>query len=183
MKSLKGHFLIAAPSLLDPNFVQAIVLMVQHDKHGALGLVLNRPLDTTIRQAWEQVKGEPCRREDSLYHGGPCQGVLMAVHTQEEVSQIEILPGLHFSTEADKIEHLVDQEDQPVRFFVGYAGWGPGQLEKEMRSGSWLTAPATVEQVFSGDDRQWLTLSRNISWAAIAQTLNPKVIPEDPSNN
>jgi putative transcriptional regulator len=157
--------------------------MVQHDKQGALGLVLNHPIETTIKQAWEQIKGQGCERGDLLYVGGPCQGVLMALHTQQEVSQIEVFPGLHFSTEADKLEYLVEQGDPQMRFFVGYSGWGPGQLEKELEAGSWITAPATIEQVFSTDQRQWLQISRDISWAAISGGLNPKLIPEDPSMN
>lgn len=183
MKSLKGHLLVASPQLLDPNFVQTIVLMVQHDKDGALGLVLNRPMDTNIRQAWEQIKGVECEREDALYLGGPMQGVLMAIHTQPEASQIEVLPGLHFATEADRIEYLVEHTDEQVRFFVGYAGWGPGQLEEELQTGSWLTMPARIEDVFSTTERQWLDISRQLAWSALASTLNPKIIPEDPSTN
>src|SRR3712207_1277597 len=109
MQSLQGQFLVAAPKLRDPNFFKAVVLIVQHNDDGALGLIVNRPLDVTIEKAWEQVSELPCQAEGHLHQGGPCPGPLMVVHTDEFVSQIPVASDIHFSTEKDAIEKLVTQ--------------------------------------------------------------------------
>jgi len=183
MKSLQGHLLIAAPTLLDPNFFRSVVLIVQHTEDGALGLIINRPLTTTVREAWRQVAKEPCKVDGVLYQGGPCEGPLMVVHTNRRVSDIEILPGLHFSTDRDSIEHLVRRNASRMKFFVGYSGWAAGQLEGELAADSWLVAPATPELVFSESDDQWTTIIRQISPELLMPGVNPKTIPPDPSFN
>src|SRR5437764_733950 len=101
MTSLQGQLLIASPKLLDPNFAQSVILMIQHNDEGALGLVLNRPLGMSVRSAWEQVSEIPCEIESPLLKGGPCEGPLMVVHTSAALSQVEVLPGVYFSTEKD----------------------------------------------------------------------------------
>lgn len=183
MESLKGQLLVATPQLRDPNFFQTVVLMVQHDKHGALGLILNRPTETTLGVAWKQVSQKPCLREDALFVGGPCQGVLTALHMEAEASEIEVLPGLHFATSASHVETLVEQVELPARFFVGYAGWSPGQLEQEMESGSWRTAPASTEHVFGDPEDLWLTVMRDLARQSILSPIDPRLVPDDPSVN
>jgi putative transcriptional regulator len=183
MESLKGQFLIASTHLRDPNFFRTVVLMVQHDKHGAMGLVLNRPTEMTIKDAWEQVSDSPCEREDRLYSGGPCEGVLAVVHTQSDASEIEVLPGIHFAATADNVSRLAMGGGATARFFVGYAGWAPGQLENEVNAGAWLSAPATQARIFEDGQNLWRSLIKEISWAAVAAGLNPKVVPTDPSMN
>ena len=72
------------------------------------------------------------------------------------------------STEKDSIARLVEQQPGPMKFFVSYAGWGPGQLEKEMEEGSWLTTPATSEEIFQTDEDQWDRLrNRNLPRGAV----------------
>ncbi len=80
MTSLKGQFLIAAGSLADPNFSRSVVLILQHDAGGALGVVVNRPLEVTVRQACEQVLGVACDVDGPLHHGGPCEAVMMVLY-------------------------------------------------------------------------------------------------------
>src|ERR1700761_360810 len=81
---LKGKVLVASAELLDPNFARSIVLIVQHDENGAMGLVLNRPLETTVAEAWTQVSAVPYPNNDTLFQGGPCEGPLMVVHREAE---------------------------------------------------------------------------------------------------
>ena len=184
MKSLRGHLLVASPRLVDPNFIRAVLLMVQHDEEGALGLILNRVTDTTIGEAWTQVSNSPCARQDEpLHHGGPCEGPLMVVHTNEHVSQLEVLPGIYFSSQKDDIEWLVEQKDDPVKFFIGCAGWAPEQLEHELGTGSWLTTPAAVESIFDPEDDQWAKVTNQIARVMAHPLMNPKIIPRDPSLN
>ena len=184
MESLEGHLLLASPELLDPNFVQAVVLMVQHDENGALGLVLNRPTDLTLSKAWEQVSQDPCERNDNLYVGGPCEGAFMAIHPFEEASQIEVLPGLYFATDRDHVKWLIQQGDEnKMRFFVGYAGWKAGQLENEIDGGSWLIMPATIDRIFASEQTLWRRAKREIDLAAILGKANPGILPSDPGLN
>ena len=150
-RTLKGHLLIASPKLRDPNFCRSVILLVQHDERGSLGLVLNKPLDVTVRKAWKQLSQSPCQVEGYLYRGGPCEGVLMALHTDVEASDVEVMDGVHFSTTKDAIEHLVGHAAGSVKLYVGYAGWSPGQLENELSDGAWLTLPATSTRVFDSD--------------------------------
>ena len=74
MKSLQGHLLVASPKLVDPNFFHTVVLLVQHNQEGALGLVLNRPLQTTVQEMWQEVGESQCEVDQPLHQGGPCEG-------------------------------------------------------------------------------------------------------------
>lgn len=184
MKSLQGQILVASPKLVDPNFFHTVVLMVQHNDEGALGLVLNRPLQTTVKEMWEQVdEGTQCEVDGSLHQGGPCEGALMVVHAQETCAESEVAGGIFFCMRRDAIERLVGENEAAMKFFVGYAGWTAGQLDAEMDEGSWLMTPATPEMVFEGDEHIWTDLIRALSRAAITEMVDPKRIPEDPSVN
>ena len=183
MESLQGHFLIAATELQDPNFRQTVVLLVQHNDEGALGLVLNRPSDITVKQVWEKVGDSPCVTDHTLLVGGPCQGPLMSVHTKFGLGDQEVMPGVYFSTQSDSIEKLVARDDEAMRFFVGFAGWSPGQLESELETGSWRTMEATAEQIFAAPSDLWIMLTRHAISSTLISTLRIKHVPSDPSLN
>jgi putative transcriptional regulator len=188
MTSLQGQLLVSAPRLVDPNFFHTVVLVVQHNEDGALGLVLNRPLQTTVADMWDEVGNDTefaeCGVEGQLHQGGPCEGPLMLVHTDEERAEIKIgATGMYFCTSRERIEKLIDGQSGPAKFFVNYAGWTAGQLESEMSDGSWLTTPATKQAVFEGDEHLWTDLVRAISRAAVTGIVDPKRIPDDPSVN
>jgi putative transcriptional regulator len=180
MASLQGQFLIASPKLVDPNFARSVVLMVQHGEEGALGLVVNRPLETSVEEICEKVLETPCSTEGVLHQGGPCEGPLMVVHTHENRSDIEVKPGVHFSTERESIEWLLKYNEAPIKYFVGYSGWAAGQLETEMEGGSWLTVAATDEQIFRGEGELW---SKLLAVATLGKWIDPERIPDDPSLN
>lgn len=183
MSSLQGNLLIATPRLVDPNFFHTVVLLVQHDEQGALGVVLNRPMELTLQKAWEDISQSPCSADGMLYQGGPCEGLLLVVHTEEELAQLTVMDGLHFSSEKDAIEQLVVGDSQPMKFFVGYAGWSPGQLEKEVEEGSWLVLPAAADHVFRDAEGLWESLTKQANCSAAYPWLDPKFIPDDPSVN
>lgn len=189
MASLQGCFLIAAPSLLEPSFARTVVLMVQHDENGAMGLIVNRPVpDLSLRKVWAEFSGDPCPVDHPVHQGGPCEGPLMVLHTQSAASQSQVLPGssehpaLLLSTEESEVRWLVEHGVTPAKFFAGYAGWSPGQLEEEISEASWLTLPATVEQVFSEHD-PWRLLVRRATHHADLRGLSPRILPDDPSLN
>jgi putative transcriptional regulator len=183
MDSLQGQLLIASPNLRDPNFFRAVVLLVQHSDQGALGVVLNHPLEMTIQEAWPQVSEQPCNAEGPLHQGGPCPGPLMVLHTDPAVSQMQICDGIHFNTDKESIEQLVTQCAGPLKFFVNYAGWGPGQLEGEIEAGGWVTTTAATDEVFRDDDELWSVALRLADRRSRLSGIDPKLIPDDPSVN
>lgn len=183
MESLKGHFLVASPHLADPNFVRTVVLMIHHTEDGALGVVLNRPAENTVRELWEKVGAGPCVSDQRIHVGGPVPGPLMAVHVDYNAAELEILPGLYFAAQRENLQKLVSQNEQPFRLFVGHAGWGGGQLESELEQGAWLTAPATVDVVFGDPFALWKRVARQIVKAFWEQVLRTYPIPQDPAWN
>lgn len=184
MESLAGKLLIASPKLRDPNFFRTVVLIVQHDENGALGLILNRPTEVTVKQAWEEVgEGDDCYVEALLHQGGPCEGPLMVLHDREELAQITVIAGIHFSTEKDALEDLVTDVDQPAKFFVGYSGWSTAQLEGEIEQGAWVIAPADPANVYDDDAELWERLHRQQTFSQQHPWVDPKLIPPDPSVN
>src|SRR5688572_22739803 len=98
VNSLQGQVLVASPDLLDPNFLRAVVLIVQHNEQGALGLILNRRTHAKLKQVWEQVSPQPCESEEYVHAGGPVEGPLMALHTNAELGESEVVPGLYIGT-------------------------------------------------------------------------------------
>jgi len=137
-----------------------------------------------MMQAWKQVSQKSCGIEDFIYQGGPVEGPLMALHTEPSVAQLSVADGINFLTEAQGIEWLVEQGAGPMRFFVGYAGWGPGQLENELGEGSWLVAQASKSNIFENTDSLWDDLTRQLAKAAPHYPgIDPRRIPPDPSVN
>ncbi len=183
MKTLQGCLLVASPSLVDPNFNRTVVLLVHHNDEGALGLVLNRPTNKTLGDIWDQLSESPCDRAHPLYWGGPVPGPLMVLHTDDAIGDSEVLDGLHFSVEKEKIEQLVESDDGTCRFFVGHAGWAAGQLEAELQEDSWITVPATLEHVFDDEADLWRAVTKDIADSSLLGQLGVKHSPPDPSLN
>jgi putative transcriptional regulator len=184
MRSLRGHFLVASPHLTDPNFYRTVVLMIQHDKHGALGLVLNRMTNSTVGQLWETLTKEPCPNSQRVNQGGPVQGPLMALHAEPSLADEEILPGVYFASRGEYLTQIVGHTDLAFRLFVGYAGWAGGQLEGELEAGGWLTATASREEVFAdASDDLWRNVISRIGQKILGAVVPPKHVPSDPSVN
>jgi putative transcriptional regulator len=181
-RSFQGQLLLASSRLADPNFARAVVLMISHGEEGSLGLVLNRPLEMTVKEACEQVLETTCDVEGTLHQGGPCEGPLMVLHTQMPALTVEpeVVPGVHFTTDREKIESLLRDAEITAKYFVGYSGWGPGQLEAEIEIGSWIRAGACKEQIFDEKTDQW---SRLMTASTLGQNIRPEQIPDDPSMN
>ncbi|PQO34271.1 YqgE/AlgH family protein [Bremerella cremea] len=184
METLAGKFLIASPYLPDPNFLRTVVLMVQHDQEGALGLVLTRPINLTVQEMWKNVSGEQVDATEHVLQGGPVEGPLMAIHQVEELSEIEIIPGVYFAAQRENIEPLIREGERPYRLFLGYSGWAAQQLEDEMEVGGWLTLPATKEPIFESDtDLLWKSVAGEVGSNIMRQSLNLKSMPQDPNMN
>ena len=110
-KFLTGHFLVASRYLRDPNFVQSVVLMIHHDHEGAMGVVINRPSDKTVREVWEMIGNDPCDRDDLHLHWRAGAGAAGGAALVRSVCQHEVLPGLYVSTHRDALDLIVRKKD------------------------------------------------------------------------
>ncbi len=140
MESLEGQLLLASPQLLDPNFVRTVVLLVEHNDNGALGLVINRPTGTTVQELWKQVGESPCESQQPVHLGGPVSGPIMAIHTVSSLAEMEIVEGVFFAMKKQNLDELV-RRDERFKVFYGQSGWGPGQLEGEIEQGASRQSP------------------------------------------
>ena len=174
-ESLRGQLLVAAPILHDPNFHRTVVLVAEHGEEGAMGLVLNRPTDTSVADALPDL-APLAGDEDPVYIGGPValESVLAVAELDDPDDSSDLLFG---------VVGFVQEADVPVlrgRIFVGYAGWSAGQLEAELEEESWLVLPAEPDDVFSNDpDGLWSAVLRRQggSYALLS------MMPPDPSLN
>jgi putative transcriptional regulator len=163
--STVGKLLIAEPMLGDPNFDRSVVLMIEHNDEGALGVVLNRPTDLEVDAVlteWVDLAASP----PVLYMGGPVEqnGVLALGrrrHPDVRVPGWTPVLGDVGTVDLHLEPHEVADTLDGVRFFAGYSGWGGGQLEAEMDESAWLVVPAVADDVFAPDaDTMWRSVLR-----------------------
>lgn len=189
VSSLTGRLLVATPALADPNFDRAVVLLLDHDEEGSLGVVLNRPTPVgvgDVLEPWANLAGSP----QVVFQGGPV--------SLDSALGLAVVPGEPRDGEDGEplgwrrvfgAIGLVDLEAPPellaaelgsLRIFAGYAGWGPGQLEDELVEGAWYVVESEPGDVFSPDPEQlWRSvLRRQRSELAMVATY-----PDDPSLN
>jgi putative transcriptional regulator len=183
MDSLQGHFLVGSPHLTDPNFFRSVVLMVQHDAQGTLGLILNRPTSHAVFELANVVGDSVIDCHRPIYLGGPVRGPMMVVHTQLAYSQLQITTGVHFATDEKYLQEILSETDKPWLLFSGYSGWGAGQLERELKQGGWLVTEATDDDVFYTGDDLWERLITRIGQEIIAPAFRSTGLPPDPHMN
>ncbi len=185
MSSLQGKLLLAAPAMEDPNFARAVVLVVKHDGEGAMGLILNRPTGATVREAIDGDGLVTCETDAVLHRGGPCDGPLMVLHDQAASAQDTVVPGVYFTVESDLVRDLLADGEATARYFHGYAGWAPGQLDAEFSAGGWLTIEATTQSVFDPDmgSQAWTARLKDRGREELKGQINPNLIPPDPTMN
>jgi putative transcriptional regulator len=181
MESIRGQLLIAGPTLLDPNFWRTVVLIVEHTDDGALGLVLNRPSETTVAETVPQLE-ELIDPEQPVYVGGPVAPsavIVLARFDDPGDAALLAFADVGVLGSSISIEEPVDGV-RDGRAFIGHAGWGPGQLDGELERGDWIVEPAQLEDAFSGDPESlWASVltRKGGSYALIAR------MPADPSWN
>lgn len=180
MKSLSGKLLVASADLGDPNFARSVVLMLQHEEQGAIGLVLNRRSGTHLAAIWNQVSDEPCPLDLPVMTGGPVEGPLVIVHADAELTERQIMPGVHFAAHKELITQLLENGGQPMRVFAGYSGWGGGQLETELEEGSWGITDATREIIFGDEESLWLQATKRIADDNLIRDLGVRHVPDQP---
>ena len=161
--SLAGQLLIATPSMGDPRFERTVILMVRHDKDGAFGIVINRPIaERPFAELLGMLgdKDAPVAGTVRIFAGGPVQPELgFVVHSADyRAPQTIAIDGRVAVTSSREILRDIGSGRGPAKslFAFGYAGWAPGQLEGELKQQSWVIAPAEQKLVFDEDrDKVW----------------------------
>ena len=154
--SLQGHLLIAGPTLLDPNFFRAVVLIAEHTAHGAMGVVLNRPTLLRVADAVPILSGV-VDGEALVHVGGPVQPeavIALGQFRDPTVAAALVLDDLGFLP-GDADPDAIAEEVRRARVFSGYAGWDGEQLEAELAEDAWIVEPAQVDDVFGDADGLW----------------------------
>jgi putative transcriptional regulator len=165
--SVAPSFLLSMPQLDDPNFRRTVVLLCQHSSEGAWGLVLNRPTGTPASQA---VKLDPPVDRDNglqLWVGGPVEperGCILMGQDPHDDDAVQVCDGLFISGSAALLRRLLDDDMPPrTKLLMGYAGWGPGQLDEELLASAWLIGAVETDLVFDVDAEQmWETAIRRL---------------------
>jgi len=152
---LTNHFLIAMPGLSDPNFARTVTLICEHSSEGAMGIVINRVTDLRLPDIFEQMEidGTQCRQLDLPVHlGGPVQsnrGFVLHEPVGQWESTLAIDHALGVSTSRDILVALAENRGpEHCLLALGYAGWSPGQLEREISENAWLSGPADRQILF-----------------------------------
>jgi putative transcriptional regulator len=180
-ESLSGQLLLASPTLLDPNFRRAVVLVGVHSCDGAMGVVLNRPSQVTVGEAVPQLE-RAIDDEDPVFVGGPVQPrsiVFLAEFLDPTPAGLLVLGRIGFPAPDADIERLAVATARK-RVFAGYAGWSGGQLDAELQQGDWIPHPAVPEDVFTEDPLSlWSAVltRKGGSYALVAR------MPADPTVN
>jgi putative transcriptional regulator len=183
MQSIKGKALVASPHLMDGNFMRSVVYMLRHDEEGALGLVLNRPMQVTVGQLLEELLERTVDNASPIFYGGPVDGPLMVLHQQAEGEEADEELSVSMITEQDRVIEICSRPGENYRVFDGYSGWSPGQLEEELAGGGWLVWDIGPADIFADPDSVWKTAIRRIGLEILATKIAPMHIPDDPAMN
>lgn len=166
--SLSDQFLIAMPSLKDPNFEQTVTLICQHNDEGALGIVINRTVNLTVGEVLNQmdIPSQYYEASDTpVHYGGPVQserGFILHRDLGNWQSTLPINDRIGLTTSRDILEAMANNQG-PAHCLValGYAGWGGGQLEHELAENAWLSGPADYDLIFSTPiEERWHAAAR-----------------------
>lgn len=154
---LKGRLLIAEPSILnDVSFNRAIILITEHTKNNSVGFILNRPMNYTIEDLIPEIH---C--DFTIYEGGPVeQENLYFIHKVPHLipDSIEVANGVFWGGNFESLKALLNQQDideNQIRFFLGYSGWGKDQLQNEIKTQSWFISDNNLEKIFTTNEDFW----------------------------
>lgn len=177
--NLTNHFLIAMPSMVDPYFSKALTYICEHNEQGALGVVVNRPMDMTLESLFQQISlplTESHLAALPVHFGGPVQmdrGFVLHRPLGEWQSTLAVKGDVGLTTSKDILEAL-GSGGGPAQVLVtlGYAGWAPGQLEHEIKQNAWLTVTAEPQVIFEMPSQERLQAAMNllgVNFATLAE--------------
>lgn len=166
---LNNQFLIAMPGLQDPNFFQTVIYVCEHNEKGAMGLVLNKPTQYSLGELFDQMDLkclDPQLAQKPLLIGGPvqtAQGFILHRPVGKWEASIPITDSIAMTSSNDILGALANgQGPEDVLITLGYAGWGPNQLEQELSDNAWLNTPATADLIFKTEPVQLLQAAANL---------------------
>jgi len=166
--SLANNLLIAMPTLADPNFARTVTLICEHSSQGAMGIVINRPTHLKLREILQQLNIDAkhsVHADTPVYFGGPVEnnrGFVLHEPIGNWEATLAVTETLGVSTSRDILEALA-RDEGPDRYLLtlGYAGWGAGQLEREISDNSWLNTPSAGEILFTlPPEQRWKAAAR-----------------------
>ncbi len=187
---LTGRFLISETELSDPNFRETVVMLIEHNREGALGFVVNRKSNVSLGDLMEEFE-EKSVRELPVYVGGPVeQRFMFVLHSglpedRRSDHAISPIPGVVFEPDfrivarflSDEWPKIDPQQRPSIHLYAGYSGWSAGQLESEIERKSWVILPATPELIFSANPgeawREGLRKKGGIYWIAAETGYKP----------
>ncbi|HUH73845.1 MAG TPA: YqgE/AlgH family protein [Chitinophagales bacterium] len=179
-KIVAGNLLVADPFMDDPNFKKAVILITENDETGTLGLVLNKPSIFKLREVLTDFP----KFDAKVYIGGPIGlDSVNFIHSYPDLipKSIHIIDHLYWNGDYDALKQgIIDEKILPhnIKFFLGYSGWGIGQLEDEMKENTWVVAPKYLN-VFKGAQYMWKDVLEKMGgkFKILAN------YPEDPTHN
>jgi putative transcriptional regulator len=178
--SLAPTLLLSMPQLNDPNFKRSVVLLCEHSTEGAFGLVLNRPTHTPAAAVIDLHPPLASHSDLQLWVGGPVEpqrGWILVGEQPEDAESVKVTEGLYLSASPNLLRRLLEGPSvRYSRFFIGYAGWGPGQLDSEMIQSAWLTSDVDVGLIFDVDaEAMWEAAIRRMGVDPNALQMSPGV--------
>ncbi len=186
----EGCFLIASPYLSDPNFFRTVIYIIRHNEDGAFGLVVNRPTQVAVESVLSDTLGQQPRSGGPIHYGGPVEGPLIAMHQLVGLGEPCAVAGgdsataqVWVTTDEDHLRLLASREDMSILWIAGYSGWGPGQLDAELRVGGWLLCQAAPDQVFADTGGLWEKLVRQQGRSVLERILPAEDDGFDPQVN
>ena len=168
--SLKNNFLIAMPGLVDPNFFRSVTYICEHNEEGAMGVVVNQPTNMYLQEILEQINipiANPLTAKQIVFTGGPVEeGHLFVIHRPigPWESSMIVTNDVAVTTSKDILEAMAkDEGPEDYLIALGYAGWGPGQLEQEMAENAWLHVPASQDILFDTPaNKRWTIAAKRM---------------------
>ena len=148
----RGRFLIASSKLIDPNFSKTVVLLINYARHGAMGVIINRPSQIKLSTVLPDIKGLK-QRPDTVYMGGPVarnQIILLVKSKTQPKESFHVFGNIYIGPNVTVIQQMIDRSDskEAFRVYAGYAGWAAGQLDNEISRGDWHVLQADEEALF-----------------------------------
>jgi len=168
------------PQMLDPNFARTVVLLAEYGTHGAFGLVVNRQMSELAHEVVTPDPPMEIHKDVRLFVGGPVEpnrAWVLAADKDVDEEALEVCDGVHLSAAPDAIRRALQSAPNPrMRLIIGYAGWGPGQLDNELAASAWLMAPVEADLVFDVPvDNMWETAIRRLGAEPSALQSSPGV--------
>jgi putative transcriptional regulator len=160
----RGRILISEPLLNDSYFKRSVVYLTEYSENGSVGFVLNKPIDLALN---EVVKDFP-KFETTVYVGGPVgKDTVHYIHTVSDLipNSVHVKGDIYWGGDFDRIKELISNnmiQPNQIRFFLGYSGWSPSQLDNEIKNNAWLVSEIEGSKIMTPDKNMWNEILQNL---------------------